>query len=425
MTSQNFTKFNLFELLNKSILIESKNNSNIWFAHLNLCNSIEYDLPDSGQISDYFFSNINFPDIKFFLLLIDRKRIEKWNSKKDFVFFQELIEYKIINTEVHKRIGCVWKEYLDNNTLIELITQSPLTPLVSIANNRKASIVQTNLPFQLELINVPKPWGYETWYTGVEKRGVVKVLDEHGKTELPYSLNIFKNQILGDYPEELILLKKLNPCSEDVVGDLYYEMHEKKWEVYIVTEIDEKAWPEGEAIIKAGLDQKKINTYKKKHGNNWKNYLIKDFKKITKDYEVLRKKIDNCKDISSSKLLSKESELRKKAADFVGNCYVKKGDIVSFPPFQIHSLQHGIKVIEFQTPHYERLIVMFGQKVVTQENWDSEEALDKIIPNVYKPPKLEILHKSSGILLERFVNFPNFTADRLSLEPEMIWKERK
>ena len=148
MTSQNIAKFNLFELLNQSILIESKNNANIWFAHLNLSDSIEYDLPDSGQISDYFFSNIKFPDIKFFLLLIDRKRIEKWTGKKDFVFFQELIEYKIINNEVHKKIGCVWKECLDDNTLIELITHSPLTPLVSIANNRKASIIQTNLPFQ-------------------------------------------------------------------------------------------------------------------------------------------------------------------------------------------------------------------------------------------------------------------------------------
>ena len=107
----------------------------------------------------------------------------------------------------------------------------------------------------------------------------------------------------------------------------------------------------------------------------------------------------------------------------MGDCYVKKGDIVSFPAYQIHSLQHGVKVIEFQTPHYERLIVMFGQKVITQDYWDSEEALNKILPEVYKPPNLNILYKSEGIFLERFVDFPHFTADRLYLNPNMIWKE--
>jgi hypothetical protein len=44
--------------------------------------------------------------------------------------------------------------------------------------------------------------------------------------------------MLADYPESLILLKTLNPVADDVIGDLYYEMHEEKWEVYVVTEID-------------------------------------------------------------------------------------------------------------------------------------------------------------------------------------------
>ena len=430
MTVQKIAEFDLYKLLVDSLLIESKSNSHIWFTHLNLCDSIENKLPDSGQIADYFFSNIKLPEIKFFLILIDKKRIEKWTDNNDFIFYQELIEFqiqevnKIKSVNAHKKRGCVWKDYIDQTTLLDIINRSPLSPLESIAKNRKASIVQTNRPFKLGNINISKPWGYETWYTGIEKRGVVNVLDENGKTELPYSLNIFKQQILGDYPEELILLKKLNPYAEDVVGDLYYEMHEKKWEVYIVTEIDESAWPEGVAIIKAGINPKKITEYKIKHDKNWKYYLIKDFKEAINEYENLRRKIDNSKEISSKYLFSQESELREKAANFVGDCYVKKGDIVSFPPFQIHSLQHGIKVIEFQTPHYERLIVMFGQKELTQEKWDSEKALDKIIPKVYKPPQLENLYKSKGILLERFVDFSHFTADRLYLEPEMIWQEK-
>jgi hypothetical protein len=72
--------------------------------------------------------------------------------------------------------------------------------------------------------------------------------------------------VLADHPESLILLKTLNPVSEDVIGDLYYEMHEKKWEVYVVTEIDQTAWPSGTGIIKAGLHPDKNQGLS---GNTW------------------------------------------------------------------------------------------------------------------------------------------------------------
>ncbi len=430
MTAKNNAGFDFFDSLMGSLQINSKIDSHIWLTHINLCNSKENEIPDSGQIADYIFSKNKFSKTKFFLILIDRKIIEKWTDKDDFVFYQELIELKIKdvkkikNIHEYKKRGCVWKKYIDRTTLIKIINSSSLTPIESVAKNRNVSIIQPNKPFQLEALKIPKPWGYESWYTGIEKRGVVKVLDKHGKTELPYSLNIFKKQILGDYTEDIILLKKLIPRAEDVIGDLYYEMHEKKWEVYVVTEIDKSAWPKGIAVIKAGLNPKKISEYKKKFGNDWKINLINTFKKTTNEYEKIRLKIDNCNEVISSNLLSKESELREKTASFVGDCYVKNGDIVSFPPYLIHSLQHGIKVIEFQTPHYERLIVMFGQKVITQDMWDTNEALEKIIPNEYKPPQLKILHKSAGILLERIVDFPHFTADRLILETEMIWEEQ-
>ena len=73
--------------------------------------------------------------------------------------------------------------------------------------------------------------------------------------------------------------------------------------------------------------------------------------------------IDNSTDSVSTEITAKELLLREKAAEFVGDCPVKVGDILSFSVLQIHSLRHGIKVIEFQTPHYERLIVMFAQKM--------------------------------------------------------------
>ncbi|GIT03815.1 MAG: hypothetical protein CM1200mP28_10740 [Deltaproteobacteria bacterium] len=45
---------------------------------------------------------------------------------------------------------------------------------------------------------------------------------------------------------------------------------------YVVTEIDKTAWPTGTGIIKAGLHPDKIEEYKNKYGNNWKEILLRN-----------------------------------------------------------------------------------------------------------------------------------------------------
>jgi hypothetical protein len=51
------------------------------------------------------------------------------------------------------------------------------------------------------------------------------------------------------------------------------------------------------------------------------------------------------------------------------------GDVVVVPNWVPHSLQHGVRVVEFQTPTYERRIISFAQQVLTQDHWDSERAI--------------------------------------------------
>lgn len=430
MTATVFTEYKQLPSLEHSGLVGSTTESKTWFALLNLRDYPADEFPDAGQIADYIFAEFELTEIEFFLLLIERKRNEPWTDNTDSGYFQQLCEIKIQNINNNKqnaeliKRGCVWKESLSPQFLKEIITQNPDAPLESVARNRQCVIVNTNQPLRLEVLNIPKPWGHEGWYTGVEKRGVVKVTDEYGKTELPYALTLFKKQLLADYSTALILLKTLNPVAEDVVGDLYYELHEEKWEVYVVTEIDKTAWPSGTGIIKAGLHSDKITEYQKNYGENWSDFLLKHFKKAISEYENLRGKIDESTESLSTEITAQELYLREKAAAFVGNFSVKVGDIVSFPVFQLHSLQHGIKVIEFQTPHYERLIVMFSQKVLTQKHWDTADALSKMMLEVYQMPELERLHKSVGILVERFVDFPQFTADRISLDTDHIWDDQ-
>jgi hypothetical protein len=67
---------------------------------------------------------------------------------------------------------------------------------------------------------------------------------------------------------------------------------------------------------------------------------------------------------------------------------------------------------------------MFAQKVLTQKHWDTADALSKMHPEIYQQPELEKLHQSAGMLVERFVDFPQFTADRISLDTGQTWADQ-
>ncbi len=424
MTEKFLSENNLISYVKSSYMLDFLSSAQVWFIHINLASFHGNLIPDNSYIVDQLISLYNLEEFQYCLILVERKQTEDWNENKGPVTFQALVEVELqertINNQSNNFIkrGCVWKNIIDTESILEILRDNPKSLLESVAENRKAIIVDSREPLQLKVLKIPKPWGFEGWYTGIEKRGVVNVIDKYGETELPYALNLFKKQMLADDLESLILLKTLNPVAEKTIGDLYYELHEKKWEVYIVTEIDKTAWPSGKGIIKAGLHPKKIEEYKIKYGNNWEETLRGEFKSAVSEYEKIRLQIDGSQDNIPNEILEKEQILRDKASGFVGDLPVIVGDIISFPVFQIHSLRHGIKVVEFQTPHYERLILMFTQKVLTQNHWDTENAINKMETEVYHPPKLECIHDSKYLIVERFTDFPQFNFDRIRLEPK-------
>ena len=416
------------------------------FLHIDLRKNPDFDqVVDGSQLSEPIFNWLHQEGKQQCFLLLTRNRKEQWASSSPWVTFQEFVEYK--NTESPNLRGCVWKHELPVNA-VKTILQQHDNPLSELARQQSAAILSPKHPFCLELLKIPKPWGYEGWYTGVEQRGVVKVSDGFGSTEIPYALSLFKSAVLAAYPEDLILLKTLNPVCEEVYGDLYLEMHEQKWEVYLVTDIDPIAWPSGIGIIKAGFNANKVEEYTQIYGDAWKTHYLREFQNDIQNYESIRRDIDQQIDqlkqnrginptepVSPSLMeemlqsipasqLKKEAQLRQKTVEYTGDCPVSVGDVVTFPTYQMHSLQHGIRVIEFQTPHYERLIVMFAQKVLTQNHWDTEKALSLMAPEVYKRPELKVQEQSSGTLNERFVDFPGFTADRITLAPHTSYEEQ-
>jgi hypothetical protein len=217
-------------------------------------------------------------------------------------------------------------------------------------------------------------------------------------------------------------------------------MHTQKWEVYLVTEVDPAAWPDGVGLIKAGLRAEVLDAYRAR-GGDWAAAALGDFRAAVDRYREVRVRHDALLDAEKARRgwdpaaplgagaqreltatlpegeRALEAALRSEALAFVGDVPVRVGDVVTFPALQMHCLTRGIRVVEFQTPHYERLIVMFAQKALTQSHWDTAEAVALMRAEPYRKPSPEPVGGGRGWTAERFVDFPQFLADRLALEP--------
>jgi mannose-6-phosphate isomerase class I len=121
------------------------------------------------------------------------------------------------------------------------------------------------------------------------------------------------------------------------------------------------------------------------------------------------------------RLLKREEVLRKAMNSFSALRDLRPGDVVQVHPHTPHSLQHGVRVIEFQTPHYERYILSFAQKVVTQDHWDTEKALDQVQLEAVGNAEIEITDAGAADLEPIIADFEEFTATRILLKPGMNW----
>ena len=275
-------------------------------------------------------------------------------------------------------------------------------------------------PIPLVPISIKKPWGQEIWFTGIEERGVAQAGFDGKLSLLPWVLAAAPSRLVGLDYQSLILLKILDPLPEAVKGDLYFELHERKREIYVVTAIDEKAWPDGVGGIRFGFDPAVVAQYYDE-AEFKNNYL-----QAVKSYEAVRRKIDRLSECEindvPADLRERESKLRLGIESY---SYLKPlvvGDVVQVPCFTPHSLLHGVRTIEFQTPVYERLILSFAQKVLTQAYWDTEQAVSKMSVAQPPSPAFDIIYQSEGTLVERIVDFEDFEVRRIKLEAGAVFK---
>ena len=194
-------------------------------------------------------------------------------------------------------------------------------------------------PALLEPVTVRKPWGREVWYSGIEARGESRV--HHGGKRI--SLGQFLATLGRDRP--VTLLKTLHPDA----GNLYVEVHERKYEVYIVDEVDAERWPEaGQMLLGATVESSGLG-----------------------EAEFRERMLAAARAAEASCRVDGVAALMRAVPLAVG-------DAVAIAPRVPHSLLRGVSVVEFQTPVFERKILAASQRVATQTGWDSAEAVNLI-----------------------------------------------
>ncbi len=246
-------------------------------------------------------------------------------------------------------------------------------------------------PQPLGPVAIPKPWGREIWFTGMEARGESRIGHGAALSIGTYLALAPEHLSCGNLP---VLLKILDPRPEPVLGELYLEVHESKQEVYVVTHVEPAAWPEGRGRIRYGISQAKRHSY----GSD--DDFRAAFLAALKRYEDVRGDVD----AGAEHLSEAEAAARAEALTFTDERTLAVGDVIAVPVWVPHSLQPGVRVVEFQTPTYERFILSSSQKVLTQPGWDSAHAVAHMrldTPAVEPPEPV-----SDGV--ERIVRFDEF-----------------
>lgn len=269
-------------------------------------------------------------------------------------------------------------------------------------------------PLPLQPESLPKPWGREIWFTGVEARGVCCFGgngEGGGATPIPWLQAVLPDSAAGPAGEPLVLLKILDPLPEPVRGDLYFELHERKREVYVVTNVDPVAWPDGTGYIRYGFCPDRLA------GCASEAQFRAEFLAAASAYESIRRRIDSLpRDVEVPPAWrADESRLRRRMDRYTWRRPLRHGDVLTIPPLMPHALQHGVRTIEIQTPVYERMILSFAQKVLTQDHWDTAAAVPRM--RLRPPPEqpVEWLRQQEGIEEARIALCPEFEVRRIRL----------
>ena len=261
------------------------------------------------------------------------------------------------------------------------------TTALSIADLGQLRI-PLDVPLLLQPVTVSKPWGEEVWFSGIEARGESHIAVGAGTLPLLDYLSLAPQRLCGRLP--LILLKLLRSKPQPIAGELYFEIHEHKREVYVVLGVDRSLYPDDCGSVRFGMNQEKRRS----------------FADDAAFRAAFLEAVGLC-EAHGPEAISVESVSRRNMLSFIASRPLRVGDSLMVPSRVPHSLQPGLDVLEFQTPDFERKIIFASQPVLTQQGWDTAEAVTAM--SVEPPPE------TNTAAATNIARFPEFSVNRLLL----------
>jgi hypothetical protein len=398
---------------------------------MTVCVTVDIKTATPESLVNQYCDQLQTINANSLLLLVRYPYEQYWLNDKPLVVLSAL--YCLRKASLGVEISFLVSDVVDLTAELELAPSSPEEALKYLGHKLCLPIVVSDQALPLVSLDIPKPWGQEIWFTGIENRGVAGVGNSECQSLLPYVLSALPQRLCAGRQHSLILLKVLDPLPQEVFGDLYFELHQQKREVYVVTHIDEQAWPSGEGAIRYGFNQQKRHQFgsdadfRHAFSLSVKRYedkrrqidaLIDDWR-LADGYElnepVAAEVLESWMERVPAELTDKELHFRKEMNTFTDQLPLKLGDVVKVPCLTPHSLQHGVRTVEFQTPVYERLILSFAQKVLTQPEWDTAEAVQLMTLDAQPQEAHQSIVGSSEMRIERIVDFEDFEVQRVRL----------
>lgn len=281
-------------------------------------------------------------------------------------------------------------------------------PLHETARRLGTPLFDAAAPVPLQPVRVEKAWGEELWFTGIEARGVVRAGTEENAVPLPWLLAARPDAFGGVAAP--ILVKVLAASADADAGDLYFEVHREKEEVYVVASVDPDAWPDGRGRVRYGFDPEALATL-------GEDGFRAAFEAAAQENARAVQALDaRCDPAPGQERLANVRLTRGHLQHYTNVRSLAPGDVVRVPAGLPHGLMHGVRVIEFQTPRYERRVLYANQPLAAGDRLplaDAPPALRMDVPDDPSPVDVEA---APGVRTSRIARMRDFEVRRYLLD---------
>lgn len=281
-------------------------------------------------------------------------------------------------------------------------------PLHEAARTLALPVLDAAVPLPLQPVRVRKAWGEEIWFTGIESRGVVEV--GAGGVPLPWLLAARPDAFAGVAAP--ILVKVLAPSTSPDTGDLYFEVHREKEEVYVVTGVDAGAWPDGWGRVRYGFDPK---TRKTLGDEGFRMAFATAASAHGRAQQALGPA--TAAGPAEGPALANVRRTRARLERFANIRGLEPGEVVRVPPGLPHGLMHGVRVIEFQTPAYERRVLYANQPLAPADARSLIDVLPELRMDVPADPRPVETEPAPGVRSACIARMRDFDVHRFELAP--------